>query len=360
MKIALLESAAEQRSATGVRGRAMRDYLRAAGHHVDVLTPGEGARARFLRRRMGIAARLRRRLLRRPTLPHLWDDFADRLEPQLRRGSYDLVIGRGQEVSAVFARKLGVPAWLDMANVVFLEEYYSWSANPVEVAETFAKESAILRAADAILSPHALLSRLLLEHFPDDARLAAKTHVVALGCEDARRVARWSETPRVVYAGSYYYIQDPYLLSLLARRSPIPIHCYGPTDPNRPFLAGPLDYRGYAPEIDFLADYQFGLITVSRDRLRQFSPATKLPYYLGHGLPVLFPEWVHEGHDYPDCAIPYSEETFADALRAACEPGRWAALHAAALARAAGLTWSRTLRPLDALLAGLTGRARTP
>lgn len=350
MKIAILEAASEQRSATGVRGRAMRDFLRGAGHHVDVLTPGAGVREAFLRSRVGFAARLGRRLSGRATLPHLWDHMADRLEPQIRRGAYDAVIGRGQDVSVAFTRGLGVRTLLDMANVVFLEEYYSWGANPAEVAETFEKEAAVLRASDAILSPHPLLGRLLLEHFGDDGALAARTHVVPLGCDPARRVARWSGTPRIVYAGSYYYIQDPYLLSLLSRRSPLPVHCFGPSDPNRPFLPAPLDYRGYAPEIEFLADYQFGLITLSRDRLRAFSPATKLPYYLAHGLPVLFPAWMREGHDYPDCAVPYTEDDFAEVVRGIASEARWAVLSRAALARAGGLGWERAFAPLEAVL----------
>jgi hypothetical protein len=351
VKIAILEATTNQRSATGVRGRAMRDFLAERGHAVDVLTPGDGARERFLRSRFSFASRVARRLSGRATLPHLWDHYADLLEPQLRRGAYDLVIGRGQEVSLVLLRGLGTRTILDMANVLFLEEYYSWGANPAEVAETFAKERAILEGVDTILSPHEHLSRLFFEHFDDQGALQKKTRVVPLGCDPARRTARFSDAPRIVYAGSYYYIQDPYLLALLAKRSPLPIHCYGPTDPNRSYLPARLDYRGFAPDVDFLADYQFGLITLSRDRLREHSPATKLPYYLAHGLPVLFPEWMREGHDYPDCAIPYTEDSFPQVVAEASRAASWQAAHARALTRARDLLWWKTLSSLPGLLA---------
>jgi hypothetical protein len=354
LRVALLEHDPHGRSATGVRGRAIKSALEATGHSVSVLSPPPGAAARFARQRFSIAARLGRRLRGRPTLPHYWDHLADYFEPILRRGGFDVAIGRGQDVSQVFCRGVGCPTILDMANVLFLESYYQWGATPVEVIEAFEKESALLGSVDYILSPHELLTGLLLDHFADRKDLAGKVLTVPLGSVPARRVARFGEPPRIVYAGSYHYIQDPYLLALLTRHSPYAIECYGPHDPNLPFLPARLDYRGYAPDESFLADYQFGLITVSRDRLREYSPATKLPYYLAHGLPVLFPEWMREGHLYPDCAIPYREETFAQVVRAAA--ARWSSLHEAALLRSKDMTWDVALAPLVGLLEQIAAR----
>jgi hypothetical protein len=152
-----------------------------------------------------------------------------------------------------------------------------------------------------------------------------------------------------VYAGSYYYIQDPYLLAQLSRVSPYPIDCYGPEDPNRKFLPAALGYKGYGAGLGFLADYQFGLITVSRDALRQHSPATKFPYYFAHGLPVLFPEWMKEGFEYADCAVPYNEQAFAEVVRSLGE-ATWRRMSEAAKALAARLSWDNVLRPLGDLL----------
>jgi hypothetical protein len=253
-------------------------------------------------------------------------------------------------VGSVLTRISGTFRVVDVANLLFLEAYYTWGPNLDEVEETYDKEMAVMRAADAILSPYDLLSQCMVEAVGAGADLAGRLVTVPLGCDPAARHARFASSPRIVYAGSYHYIQDPYLLASLTRLSPFPIACYGPTNPNRRFLPARLDYRGYAQSVDFLADYQFGLITLSRDRLREFSPATKLPYYLAHGLPVLFPAWMREGHGYSDCAIPYDESSFAAQVRAASEPSRWRALSEAALRRAARLTWAEALRPLAELL----------
>jgi hypothetical protein len=99
-----------------------------------------------------------------------------------------------------------------------------------------------------------------------------------------------------------------------------------------------------------LSQYQLGLITVSRDRLREHSPATKFPYYFAYGLPVLFPEWMKEGHEY-DAAIPYAEESFVQTVQEiACDRRRWTDLSNRARSIAESLTWEKVLLPLDELI----------
>lgn len=350
MHIAILEFNQDQKSATGVRGRAMRDYLIKEGHSVEILSPSPEKIEQFHRDRYGLTARIKRRISGRPTLPHLWDFIADQLEPQIQRGRYDVVIGRGQDVAYVLTRITGCIRILDMANILFLEGYYAWGANLAEVEETFEKEMRVFNEVDYILSPHEILTGYFLQQFNNGGNYELKVVTVRLGCELPNRTAQYAFPPRIAYAGSYYYIQDPYLLSYLTKISPYPIECYGPKDPNRKFLPARLNYRGYAQTTDFLADYQFGIITVSRDALRQHSPATKFPYYFAHGLPVLFPEWMKEGHGYRACAIPYNEDNFADQLRKMSEPEIWNGMSIAARELAESLQWDLTLQPLGDLL----------
>ncbi|HJT78810.1 MAG TPA: hypothetical protein VJ739_16515 [Gemmataceae bacterium] len=350
MHIAILEHDPAQKSATGVRGRAIKDYLAGQGHRVEFVSPAKGAAARYNRRRFSFGARLRRRLSGRKTLPHLWDYLADELEPQIRRGGFDAVIARGQDLAHVLTRPLDCLKILDMANILYLEAYYAWGANKLEVEETYEKEVRVWQGVDFILSPHQVLTDYFLEHLAKVGDLSAKTRTVRLGCEPPARVARYAEPPRLVYAGSYYYIQDPYLLAQLARVSPYPIDCYGPEDPNRSFLPAALSYRGYEAGTGFLADYQFGLITVSRDALRQHSPSTKFPYYFAHGLPVLFPEWMKEGYEYEGCAVPYNEADFVSVLQSLAGEGVWRRMSKAAQAVASRLSWQQTLQPLGDLL----------
>lgn len=350
MHIAILEHDPAQKSATGVRGRAIRDFLAGQGHRVEFVSPAPGAAARYNRRRFSLWSRVRRRLSGKRTLPHLWDYFADELEPLIRRGGFDAVIARGQDLAYVLARPLPCLRILDMANILYLEAYYAWGANKLEVEETYEKEVRVWQSVDYIISPHQLLTDYFLNHLAKVGDFSSKTRTVRLGCEPPARTAQYADPPKLVYAGSYYYIQDPYLLAELARISPYPIDCYGPGDPNRSFLPAALSYKGYEAGTGFLADYQFGLITVSRDALRQHSPSTKFPYYFAHGLPVLFPEWMKEGYEYAGCAVPYNEGNFAPVLKSVADENTWHQMSHAARAVAAGLSWQHTLQPLGDLL----------
>jgi hypothetical protein len=344
LRVAILEVDPAGLSATGIRGRAIAGFLRARGHDVSVLHPPGGFLERFSRARISLASRLARRLRGARTLPHLWDALAAALRPQIEGDRFDVVIGRGQHAAYATTGMTGFRKVLDAPNVEFLESYLAL------VEATFDREEALLRDVDHVLVPHSRLQAFLVESFPGVEGLGKKLVTVALGAEPARRHARFSPEPRIVYAGSSYYFQDPLLLSRLAGLSPFPLECYGPRDPNRRFLPTPLRYKGYAPDADFLADYQYGLITVSRDRLRQHSPVTKLAYYLMHGLPVLFPEWMREGHELPGCAIPYDEDTFRDRVLEAALPSRWETLAAAARSAGARRSWAETLMPLAELL----------
>lgn len=350
MRLAMLELDPKQKSATGVRGRAVRAFLEREGHAVDILgAPPEYAQ-KFQARRLSYPSRIARRLRRRPALPHLWNYLADAFEPKLRRGKYDAVIGRGQEAGYVLAREFHGLKILDIANIFFLESYYGANPNLNEIEETFDKEMELFGSVDFILTHHEILTAYFLQEVASRSDFSHRVVTVRMGCEPVAARASYSPQARIVYAGSYYYIQDPYLLARLAILSPLPIDCYGPTDPNRRFLPSRLTYRGYRPTTDFLAEYQLGLITVSRDSLRQYSPSTKFPYYFAHGLPVLFPEWMKEGYTYPDSALPFNEENFANQVRVATERTRWERMSRVAVEVAEGLSWNKTLQPLSALL----------
>src|ERR1041384_8367861 len=121
MRIAILEHDPAGKSATGVRARAIRDFLKDQGHQVEFLSPPPGTLQRYQRRRYSLWSRVRRRLTGRKTLPHLWDYVADSLEQPLRQGNFDAIIARGQDLAHVLTR--GVPGIkiLDMANLLYLE-----------------------------------------------------------------------------------------------------------------------------------------------------------------------------------------------------------------------------------------------
>jgi hypothetical protein len=342
MKIALLEMYADDKMATGERARALQPFLQAHGHQVDVLAPSPQRLEGFYRFRFSLWSRLKRRALRRKTLPHLWDYIADELEAKIAAGNYDVVIARLQPVAYVLTRPLKGLKIFDSANIGYLETYHSWGADLSELELDYGKEMAIYEAADHIFLHHELLAEFFKKYVYNHQKVMA----VRMGCYAAEGSAAYSPSPRIVYAGSYSYIQDPFLLSLLSSCSPYPIDCYGGKNPNYSFLPAPLNYKGYEAKMDFLTSYQFGLITVSKDRLRAHSPSTKFAYYFAYGLPVLFPEWMEEGHTY-EAAIPYNEENFAEQVaRVAGDEKLWRSLSRAAKQIAESLVWERVLQPV--------------
>jgi hypothetical protein len=349
LKIAQLELDPHSRSATGVRGRAIRRFLESAGYAVDVLAPPKGIAVSFARQRYSLTSRLKRRLLRRKSLPHFWDYVADHLQPLLRGTQYGAIIGRGQAAAYVLTRSSATAGLrvLDLANVEFLEEYYGARPNLADVEETYEREMVLFSTVDVVCSPHEILTNYLKTSL---AGLKEKLITVRLGTDPPNASAQYAFPPRIVYAGSYGSIQDPYLLATLAQASPFVIDCYGNRDPNAAFLPGRLSYQGYQRDLRFLANYQFGLITVSRDILRQHSPSTKFADYFAHGLPVLFPEWMKEGYTYPDCAIPYSERSFVEKLREVTTRGAWERMSRTARTVGETLRWDLVLKPLSEIL----------
>jgi hypothetical protein len=167
------------------------------------------------------------------------------------------------------------------------------------------------------------------------------------GCTPSATRAGFADQPRVVYLGSLsgQFINLP-LLARLCRRYPH-IDVYGGPPPD-PALG--LPYRGYAsPEV--LSEYQFGLITCTRDPIREEGFSAKHLHYLAYGLPVLVPAW-RRHLDLLRGSVPYTEEDFPTVIDTLSHEARWRAVGDEAYEQARQLDWNRTLEPLRRLLDG--------
>ncbi|MCD7443346.1 hypothetical protein K4B79_34665 [Streptomyces lincolnensis] len=178
------------------------------------------------------------------------------------------------------------------------------------------------------------------------------------GCTPSPERARFAGPPRVAYLGSLagQFINLP-LLSRLTRLYPH-IDVYGGPPPD-PSLG--LNYRGYATA-EILRDYQFGLITCTRDPIREEGFSAKHLHYLAYGLPVLVPGW-RRNLDLLQGSVPYSEDDFVSVVEALSDEEKWRTVSDKAYDQARRLDWNRTLQPLGRLLDGLPedkgrGRAR--
>jgi hypothetical protein len=97
---------------------------------------------------------------------------------------------------------------------------------------------------------------------------------------------------------------------------------------------------------DVLKDYQFGLITCTKDELRRDGFSAKHLQYMAYGLPILVPAW-RRHLDLLRGSVPYTEEGFLDTIASLSDRTAWQRVSDDAYAQAQLLTWDATLRPLD-------------
>jgi hypothetical protein len=165
------------------------------------------------------------------------------------------------------------------------------------------------------------------------------------GCSPGRRRARFDSPPRVAYLGSLSsQFIDLQLLSRLARLYRH-IDVYGGPPPD-PRLG--LNYLGYASD-KVLESYQFGLVTCTRDELRQEGFSAKHLRYLSYGLPVLVPTW-RRHLELLRGSLPYDEQSFVSVITALSDRQAWQRVSDEAHAQAQRMTYAQTLAPLDAIL----------
>lgn len=171
------------------------------------------------------------------------------------------------------------------------------------------------------------------------------------GCVPAAERARFDDPPRVVYIGSLTsrYINLP-LLSRLTKLYPH-IDVYGGPPPD-PSLG--LNYRGWAPPT-VLQQYQFGLITCTKDEIRREGFSAKHLDYIAYGLPVLVPAW-RRHMELLQGSVPYDEDTFLSVIESLSRQDEWTRVSDRAYAQARRLTWEKTLDPLDRWLRELPER----
>ena len=167
------------------------------------------------------------------------------------------------------------------------------------------------------------------------------------GCTPSANRAQFADPPRVVYLGnlSASFNDTPLLVRLAALYPQIDVYGGPPPDPGLG-----LNYLGYAPSVDVLSQYQLGLVTCSKDALRQDGFSSKHLQYLAYGLPVLAPAW-RRHLDLLQGSYTYTEETFRSVIEGFTSESRWQAASDDAYAQALRLDWDETLRPLEDLLA---------
>ena len=165
------------------------------------------------------------------------------------------------------------------------------------------------------------------------------------GCYPKNQRAKFSYPPRIVYLGELggYWTNLP----LLSRITKIykNIDVYGTPKPNKIYK---LNYKGYANP-DILSKYQFGLITITKDKLRRWGFSAKHPEYLSYGLPVLVPDWRKNLHLFKG-SIPYNERDFLKKIKKYSNKMEWQKMSNEAYRQAKQYSWDVVLKPLGKII----------
>ncbi len=352
--------------ANGVRASEFERFLREQGHQVEVVdtyflgraSPTRGSLRNKLPprelRKVGLYAAEAASVLLTRRWPYgrrhisyyfLLADYRLRrsiLGSRLRRGDFDVVMCVHPQDAGLLTAETAARTFYDCQTPYADELYYEGKLTEGQRVKLRRLESQLFETVDALSFSWESYARYVVNHYGVSV---PNLRQVNWGCTPAAARAQYSPSPRIVYLGSLSsrFIDLP-LLSRLTKLYPN-IDVYGgpPPDP-----ALELNYLGWAPPT-VLEQYQFGLITCTKDDLRREGFSAKHLEYIAYGLPVLVPSW-RRHVDLLGGSLPYDEESFTDVIRASSSEHAWRRASDEAYARAKELTWDRTLRPLDDFL----------
>lgn len=159
--------------------------------------------------------------------------------------------------------------------------------------------------------------------------------------------AKYNAEPKIIFMG---LLKGSWVnLSLLGElcRSNKNIDVFG--GPKPPISYG-INYKGYAPTKDIMQEYQFGLITISKDPLRKNSFSSKQLEYMSFGLPVISPSWRRDKL-LDDATIYYDDvNDFAKKVGIFTKKNRWDEKSNKSIILSKQLSWQKAFRSLDAIL----------
>jgi len=135
-------------------------------------------------------------------------------------------------------------------------------------------------------------------------------------------------------------------------KNPIDIYSYQQSN---------LEYKiktlGYLKDLSKLNQYQFGLITISKDKLRSNSFSAKHLTYISYGLPVFCPEWRRDPL-LKSATIYYNENNFESQFKKYSQKKFWDQLHQSTLKLAQKLNWNQTLLPILSIIYQIQSQKR--
>lgn len=341
MKIGVLKIKSAVGTGTAARDMTLIKAFEERGHEVKMIYPDQKKVDAFNETKRSKCYRIMRKFKLRKDVSK-WDFYSEEMEMQLNKDKYDVLIGREVEGAYVLCKDFDAVKIFDVGNILYLEQYYL-AKYYKDVEEGYRREMEIFRSVDYILiHDQVLLDYLNKLGYP----YAEKTIIAKLGSTPTVKKAQYSDEPKIAVLGlQNFFPHDYFFLSYLTKISTHPIDCYGLANSSTCYYPAPLNYKGYRDNLNFLAGYQFGLITVNKDWLRENSPSNKFGGYFAYGLPVLFPKWMKAGYQYKG-AIPYDEDNFNEVVARCAKEDVWNKLHMDAIVQAEEMSYKKVWKPV--------------
>lgn len=313
-------------------------FLRSIGHQVEVVSmPGHTIEGKawyyYQRARARINGHEERHMKK----------TADFLEKRVRKMGCDALICVETPFSYVLTRDLGCLK-IFSCEALADELYFSKDFSDLERFRKLRKmELEIIMKSDYVLFPWETTKNYVRKYIWRGNNLITVRH----GCNPSKKRASYYFPPSIVSLG---YLAHSYsnkeLLSYLTRLSPYRIDVYGTYKPPRKFA---INFKGFAPSMDVLSNYQFGLNTISKDIFRQNHFSSRVLAYLSYGLPALSPDWMNFSNSLKG-VLPYNEDNFIEVVEEYLDFEKWTMMSDAAYQQALELDWREVLKPLQQII----------
>jgi hypothetical protein len=339
MKIAII--AAPFVGGGHIRGFAYRNYLQSKNHCVDMLLVDESLQSKihlFYERTLAYFSGKEPRLMKK---------IAEQLERRIRKENYDVVIGVESLFSHVLTRNLNCLKLFSWESIFADEVYFEMSQKKTVDFERIHRiremELEICRASDYVIFPWATTENYVRAYIYNGDNFVTLKY----GCYPQIKTVSYFFPVSIVSMGNLKnYWSNKELVSYLTRISPYSIDVYGKYKPEKEYK---LNYKGFAPSLEILRNYQFALNSVSKEIYRRNHHSSRILTYLSYGLPVLSPSWLKFSHDLKG-VLPFNEDNFLDVLEDNLDPNKWEKISREAYDQAIELDWKKVLKPLEMMI----------
>lgn len=262
----------------------------------------------------------------------------------LRKKNYDVILCENALDSKIFLYPLAAKKFYDCPTPFADELYYGGLLTDHQYKKILHEEITIYKTVDYLTFHWKIYTDYTKKYHYDGKNLL----YLDSGCSLQKQKAQFAVPPRIIYLGSLngYWINLD-LLSELSKMYPH-IDVYGFPEPDQKYN---LNYKGYA-EPEVMKDYQFGLITISKDRLRREGTSAKHVEYLSWGLPVLVPEWRTSVKTMKGTLL-YNKKNFLSTIEKYSKKTEWTKLSQEAVKEAKNYSWDKILKPIDIIISDI-------